>query len=462
MKKLIALVLAMMIVLTLFAGCGSTADAPADDKPVADAPVADNKGNAAASTEDVTLRLWTFLDTTSTTNGRAIVLRKLIENFEASHPGVDIVVETQEWTTLASKFFAAHETGEAPDICMINTIMLGEALNRGVFEPMENLFYNDMSAEDKADLASDLFEQSFDGTNHYTLQLFYGVFGVYYRKDLFTEKGIKVEDIKTWEDLAEAAQKLTYETEDGKKVWGWGTGYSLEVSDAIGILPAALFGQEGGMYDAKGKPNNWTGEQAQKALQMEIDMITKYGVSPESSASITSEDVYVDFAAGNYAMIGGAGVRMPTVQGQTAFDPENVGFMPAPGIDENTPGGSFSAGWNLGVWSGSKHKDIAGEFLKYCCSVEADELWVTEAQQIPLRKSTLEKCADFLTQPTNEWLAVAKDILDNYAYIQDTSFSTTGINEDLQNAFLLAYVEGYTVEEALAEVAENFVDRNTR
>ena len=460
MKKLIALLLALVMVFGLVA-CGASEpapEAPKAEEPKADAPVAD----APAANEDVTLRLWTFLDTTSTTNGRAIVLRKLIENFEASHPGVDIVVETQEWTTLASKFFAAHETGEAPDICMINTIMLGEALNRGVFEPMENLFLNEMSAEDKADLASDLFSQSFDGTYNYTLQLFYGVFGVYYRKDLFAEKNINVADIKTWEDLAEVAQKLTYTDADGKKVWGWGTGYSLEVSDAIGILPAALFGQEGGMYDAEGKPNNWTGEQAQKALQMEIDMITKYGVSPESSASITSEDVYVDFAAGNYAMIGGAGVRMPTVQGQTAFDPENVGFMPAPGIDENTTGGSFSAGWNLGVWSGSKHKDIAGEFLEYCCSVEADELWVTEAQQIPLRKSTLEKCADFLAKPTNEWLAVAKEILDNYAYIQDTSFSTTGINEDLQNAFLLAYVEGYTVEEALAEVAQNFIDRNSR
>lgn len=461
MKKLIALALALVMVLTLFAGCGGTADVPADDKPVADTPVADDKGGDAA-TEDVTLRLWTFLDLTATNNGRAQVLKKLIENFEASHPGVDIVVETQEWTTLASKAFAAHETGECPDLFMINTINLGEAIKRGVFEPMENLFYNDMSAEDKADLASELFEQSFDGTNHYTLQLFYGVFGVYYRKDLFEEKGIKVEDIKTWEDLAEAAQTLTYETEDGKKIWGWGTGYSLEVSDAIGILPAALYGQEGGMYNAEGMPNNWTGEDAQKALQWEIDLIEKYKASPESSASITSEDVYVDFAAGNYAMIGGAGVRMPTVQGQTAFDPEDVGFMPAPGIDEETPGGSYSAGWNLGVWSGSKHKDVAGEFLEYVCSVEADELWVTEAQQIPLRKSTLEKCADFLALPTNEWLAVAKDILDNYAYIQDTSFTASGINEDLQNAFLLAYVEGYTVEEALAQIEKDFIERNTR
>ena len=32
----------------------------------------------------------------------------------------------------------------------------------------------------------------------------------------------------------------------------------------------------------------------------------------------------------------------------------------------------------------------------------------------------------------------------------------------MQNAFLLAYVEGYTVEEALAEVEQNFIERNTR
>lgn len=457
MKKIIALVLALTMVLTLFVGCGNTAEEPKNDSTVAGNEAPENN---AADGEDVTLKLWTFLDVTSITNGRAMVLKQLIDNFEASHPGVKIVVETQDWTTLASKVFAAAETGECPDIFMINTINLGEAINRGVFEPLENLFYDDWSEEEKADIASDLFEQSYDGTYHYTLQMFYGVFGVYYRKDLFEEHGINVEDIKTMYDLAEVAQELTYETEDGQKVWGWGTGYSLEVSDAIGLLPAVMYGQ--GMYDEDGMPSNWTSEVVQNALQLEIDMIDKYGASPASSASITSEDVYVDFAAGNYAMIGGTTVRMPTVQGQTAFDPELVGFMAMPDIDEENESRTYTAGWNLGVWSGGAHKDIAGEFLEYCCSPEADELWVTVAQQIALRKSTLENCADFLAEPTNEWLATAKIILDNSAYIQPTHFTVSGINEDMQNAFLLAYVEGYTVEEALAEVEQNFIERNTR
>lgn len=456
-KKHLAVVLALMMALSLFAGCANGGNPSSTD-----AAAATDKNGELVKAEDTTLTMWTFLDISNANNGRAQVLAKLIENFEATHPGVKIKVETQDWTTLASKVFAAHETGECPDIFMINTINLGEAINRGVFEPLENLFYNDWSDEEKADIATPLFEQSFDGTNHYTLQVFYGVFGVYYRKDLFAEHNINVDDLKTWEDVAEAAKTLTYETEDGNKVWGWGTGYSLEVSDAIGILPAALFGQEGGMYTEDGMPNNWTGEEAQRALQYEIDMITKYGASPESSASITSEDVYLDFSAGNYAMIAGAGVRMPTVQSQTAFDPENVGFMPLAGLDENHPGRSYSAGWNLGVWSGTEHKDVAGEFLEYVCSAEADELWVTEAQQIPLRKSTLENCNEFFKQPTNEWLVTAKEILDNYAYIQDTSFTVSGINEDLQNAFLLAYVEGYTVEDALAQVEKDFIERNFR
>ena len=40
MKKVLALILAAMMVVTMFAGCGSS-DAPAKDDPVADAPVAD-------------------------------------------------------------------------------------------------------------------------------------------------------------------------------------------------------------------------------------------------------------------------------------------------------------------------------------------------------------------------------------------------------------------------------------
>lgn len=214
------------------------------------------------------------------------------------------------------------------------------------------------------------------------------------------------------------------------------------------------------MFTEDGRPNDWTGEAAQWALQFELDMINEYGITPESAASITSEDVYTDFAAGNYAMIAGGTIRIPTIQGSCSFDPEDVGFLVLPGIDSETMGLSYAAGWNTSVWSGSEHKDVAGEFLEYMCSPEADELWVKEAQQIPLRASTLEKCADFLSEPTNDWVIQAKDILTNRSYVQSIDYTVSGFGEDLQNAFQLAFIDGESVEDALTEVSENFEDRN--
>ena len=87
-------------------------------------------GSAEKDSDAVTLRLWTFLDITSTSNGRAVVLKEVIDKFEETHPGVDIIVETQQWTTLPSKVFAASEAGDCADIFMINTANRGEGRSR--------------------------------------------------------------------------------------------------------------------------------------------------------------------------------------------------------------------------------------------------------------------------------------------------------------------------------------------
>lgn len=331
MKRIAALLLTITMLAALIAGCAGESDGGEENS---------GQDKKSGNTE---LKMWTFLDLTSD-NGRALVLKKLIENFEKENPGVTVKVETQDWSTLASKIFAAAESGNCPDVFMVNTANVGEAISRGICEPLESMFYDDWTDEMKADVENTIWEQGFDGTNHYEVPLFYGGFGVMYRKDLFKEKNINPEDIVTWDDLIKAAETLTYTDDNGQQIWGYGIGYSLDVTDPHGVLPAVLFGQDGGMFTNDGKPNKWTGEDAKKALQIELDMINKFKITPESAASITSEDVYTDFQAGNYAMIAGGTIRIPTVQGSCTFDPEDLGFLPLPGIDENTMGLSYAAG----------------------------------------------------------------------------------------------------------------------
>ena len=412
----------------------------------------------AAAQENVDITMWTFLDLNSA-NGRAIVLGQLIDAFEKDHPGVTITVKTQEWSTLSAKVIAATAAGNAPDLFMVNSENLGATLKAGCFEPLENLFCADWTDADYADVASAMWDAGYDGKYHYQVPCFYTVYGVYYRKDLLADKGIDVARLKTWDDLLEAAKQLTYVDENGVQVYGLGTGYATDVTDPQGYLPAMLASQEGGLFTPEGWPNNWTSDCAVAALQRQLDLINVYGVDSPSACSISQEEIYNLFEAGSYAMIFGGSVRVPTVKSLSAFDPEYVGFM---GNRAVTPDGepctSAVAGWHIGVSAKSANKEVAGQFLSSLMSPEADMKWVTEANQLPLRISTLQQHAEIFQQ--NDWMAVAADIVANHAYTHSTQFTVAGFSEDLQNAMIRSYVDGIAPADALAEAEQAFINRN--
>ena len=411
----------------------------------------------AGAEENIDIKMWTFLDLSSS-NGRAIVLGELIEAFEAENPGITITVETQEWSTLSSKVIAATAAGNAPDLFMVNSENLGATLKAGCFEPLENLFCADWTEEDYADVDSAMWNAGYNGENHYQVPCFYTVYGIYYRKDLFEANGIKVEDIKTWDDLKEAGRKLTFVDENGNQVYGLGSGYATDVTDPSFHLPAVLASQEGGMFTEDGHPNNWTGETAVNALQYQIDLINE-GIDSPSACSISQEELYNLFEAGSYSMCYGGSVRVPTVKSLTAFDPEYVGFMGFPAMVEGgDPCVTAVAGWHIGVSAKSEHKEAAGKFLEYIMSKEADVKWVTEANQLPLRASTLAEHADVFE--ANDWMAVAADIVARKAYTYSTEYTVAGFSMDTQNAMINAYVDGMSIEDALSNMEQEFIARN--
>lgn len=461
-QRAISIMLVLCMLCGMLFGCAQDGTNSAEGTQQPEAVTPQPEGPAADGTgalEPANLRFWTFLDPVTGGNPRADLLADLIREFEEANPGVTVTVETQEWTTLTSKVIAAHAAGNAPDIFMASALDLGSVIEAGCYEPLENLFYDDWTQEQKDDVDNPIWQSGFDGTYHYQVPLFYGVFGIYYRSDLFEKFGIKAEDIETWDDLVEAAQKLTYADENGNQVWGLGIGYNTEVSDAHGRLPAALFHQ--GMFTEDGYPNNWSGEAGVEALQWQLDLIDKYQVMPSSCMSITSEELYNQFEAGQYAMIFGGSIRVPTVRSLSSFDPNDVQFMKFPA---NTPGEgsttSVMGGWHCGVWSNSPYKEQAGAFLEMLASPETDIRWVTEADQMPLHAKAEESFSDVFSKPENQYLVTCMDIVANSGVMQPTKFTITQYLYYLQNAVIRAYVDGLTPEEALKEAEEGFIQTN--
>lgn len=436
MKRMLLVLLLVLGCFSLFAGAQVETKAP----------------------ENVELKFWTFLDPKNPSNSRAVVLGKLIENFEKANPGVKITIEPQVHSTLAQKMFAAHATNSAADLFMVPVDMLGRAIELGVPEPLENMFLKNWTAADMEDVTSGLWTAGTESTGlHYQVPLFGAVYGILYRADHFKKFGIEPK-FKNWEELYAAAKKLTFVDEKGMQVYGLGIGYNPSVVDYYGALPQRLLNKQGGVYKDDGYPNDWAGEEAQEALQLELDAV-KMGITPASAVSMTYEDVFVNFAAGQYSMIFITCLRIPQVMNAASFDKGNIKFMPIPEIKEGEGNRVFSGGWFTGAWSKGNHKEIAGKFLEYLISPEADALWVTEAQQIPIRKSTVPKIQEFFAKPENEWVAIAAQIKP-YTYVAPARFSVAGQAKDWQNAFILAATENYSVKNALEKVQKDFIERN--
>lgn len=244
MKKLLAILLAMVMLVSMVACAAAEPATPTEPKAAA------NTGDEAEPDDvqkEVNLRMWTFLDPANPTNARAEVLGDLIAEFEAANPGVTVTVEPQDYTMLSSKFFAAHQTGEAPDIIMIMPVDLGQAMSIGCLEPLENMFMSEWSEEEIADFSNAIFNSTDDAALHYCFPMFMNLYSILYRSDLFEAKGIEPK-FETWDELFEAAKKLTFVDENGNQVYGLGSAYSLDVTEPQNFLSLSLVSQEGSMF----------------------------------------------------------------------------------------------------------------------------------------------------------------------------------------------------------------------
>ena len=406
MKKVIALLLAVLMLASL-AACSSTpanADAAtpaetgttpsADTTDTADTP--ETKDETPAAAGDVTIRMWTFLDPTNTSNGRSIALQKMIDRFEEENPGVKVVVEPQQWDTMTGKFMAAATTGEAPDIMWCARDELFGVLNAGLLEPLENLFMGDWTQEQIDDVDDGFFRFGERDGKHYTLCLNKNCTGFFYREDLLEAAGLEVPT--TFDELYDAAQKLTQEI-DGQQVYGLGMSFSTETNDAQAIVNW-LLQEQGTLFNEDGTAK-WANENGVAALEW-IKKCIDTGVTPADAVNKTIEDIYTEFASGKYAMTIASAVRLGTSRANASFDGSTIQFAPL-------PGGTIIDGWFAGVYSGSANKELAGKFLELMYDNESDLLWINDGAQAPNRKSTV---AQITIDDSNKYL---NSMLDAFA-----------------------------------------------
>lgn len=404
-----------------------------------------------ALSQDVTLRMWTFLNPDGTTP-RDIALKQIIEAYEAANPGTRIEVETQAWDQMSAKFLAGHGVGSNPDIVWLSLDFIGEAIRSGSVADLNALAMQDWTEDQFADRAGRYWDLTSNGDEQYALFTSRNYISLIYRPDLFAEAGIDPNAVKTWDDFLEAAKTLTVKGADGQVVrYGFAQGFSEAQADPVLMIPMML-GRGDTVFTAEGKAAFAT-EAGIDAMTFQRDLVTEHGVMSASAVSWTSDDVYEQFASDRAAMIVGASVRISTLQAKMGAD--KVGMMLMPG-DNGEPSPGVMAGWAVGVWSGGPNKEAAADFVTYMLGPDSDMLWAKVGGQTPVLTSTLTAISDFVAQPGNEYLSVAVEGSSKHGWLPPITFPTSGYRQALSRASQRVIIDNQSPEEALRQAEEEF------
>lgn len=185
-----------------------------------------------------------------------------------------------------------------------------------------------------------------------------------YRPSILASQGVEIP--KTYDDVLDAAIKLTYVDEDGQEVYGVITRF-----DKYWDLPYLTFGtmlQSYGveMIDEEGNLGICTPESI-AATELFIDIISQG--SPEGAGAFTWYEALQGFASGQYAMsLDEADLFAPVYENpEESQVSDDVGYALTPlGPDGGRLAGAWI--WQMSMNSASENKEAAWQFLQWLTS----------------------------------------------------------------------------------------------
>lgn len=434
MKKLGALAMAVLLLLTGLGACGTDNDSTNTDIVDETSSANDSKEESAnaesASAEPQEIVMWG-----SWSGDQIAQLEEQIAVYNNSQDKYVVKYVMQE--ALEEKLLTGIAGGDLPDVLMWDRYNTSVYASRGALEPIDNLV-----ARDDVDL-SVFYEAAVDEATGadgklYGLPLYVDVRILFYNKSMFAEAGVDSESIKTWDDLEEAAVKLT--KRDGDKLVQ--AGFSLK---------------DCGLY------NIWS-KQAGASLVDDSTTPATTAFNTEEGLSVlkfwdkllNEDKVYELGFEDSYGGDGfKAGVVAIAYNGPWALsDYNNAGIdygVIANPVGPNGDTGAFMGGFSLAMPAGSKNKEGAWDFMKWWTTQPENEVNFSKISGwLP---ANVEAAADSYFAE-DEYLSVFVDVL-GYASIRPKTLGYSDVEGLALIPQLQKFVAGeITAEDALAAAQE--------
>jgi multiple sugar transport system substrate-binding protein len=393
-KSLLLLILAVVMVSSLFAGCGA---APAATQATSDqvtkaetSAVAATATVAPAEKKTISWATWCLSEEALKPTYVAMA-----QTFMDANPNVTIDYVTYPYAQYKDQMVIAAAANNAPDIAHVKAEWMPALLNLGTLQPLDDVL--------SSDLKSDYFESIIAGATVdgkiMSAPWFNSPFALYYNKTLLQKAGI-TELPKTWTELMADAKKISALGKDasGNKIYGYAVP-SSKAEPGFGYNFFPHMWVHGGQFsDANGNITIYSPENV--AAFTEAKELFTGEISPNGA---TVRDLRNLFAQGTIGFF----YDLEMAQGPIAeASPKGKDFakeysvMVIPGAtDPNGPG--YITEHQLAVFKTSKNLDAISAFIDHLTGpVVLKILYDANMGKMPDRKSVTK--LDIFTAPKNE------------------------------------------------------------
>lgn len=330
-NRITAIMLALVMVLALLAGCGGNGEnAPAPSSEPSNPGNNAAPSNAGSAAEPVTI--WYYWET----EGHQVALDKVIKDYNASQDKYEVTAKYVPFADFKKQLSIGASADELPDIAILDSPDHASYAVMGIFEDITGKF--DVSSY-------------YEGTvNSCTIDgKLYGVpFGVnclalYYNEDMLKAANVSVPT--TWDELKTAAKALTTDSVSGMALC------SVQNEEGTFNFVPWLWSTGATSYNI----NNDNGIRALAYIQ---DLVNE-GVMSKECINWTQGDVMNQFISGNVAMMENGPWQIPTMQAEAPDLNWGVTLIP-----KDSQYSSVLGGENYAVVAGG-NVDGALDFLTY-------------------------------------------------------------------------------------------------
>lgn len=313
---------------------------------------------------------------------------KIARRYMEIHPEVTISVMTQ---VKPDKLLTMFAGGTGVDIINIHYTFLKEFADRDVLEPLDPwISKTGTSLSDYYQVGLDTFTVN---SKLYGIPYKGSVRSILYNKAIFDKVGVAYPKDMNFEDMRDIAKKLTVHSDNPNERR---IGYNLQYNFLD--LVSFIWSDGGDWLSADGTKSTFNTPVTARSLQRVLDLrlIDKVtGLAGDSA--VESGDVAENFGTGKIAMVDGGPWLVPSFRNMKNLEWDAALFP------KGEKGRQIRyAGMAYGIWSGSKNKEVAWDFLKYLSDEKSGARQMAQLGiDMPPRKSLAE--STLFNSPVTPW-----------------------------------------------------------